>query len=347
MYDRELKVLLVGGFAEGALEKSYASAFTSSGCDVHCFNIRGAVRNNTRFGPVGHLFNTFVPVDAWIRKANRELVVKAQELLPDVLVVFGQSPVRAGALAQIRSSQEVKLLQVWPDTLVNLDSDLIPSLSLYDLVATYGESTISSFVMLGAKRVEWIPLGGDPEMHSAPNATDSVGDEYRADICFIGGWRPERERVMASILSCHSDRRVKIWGPDWGRRCSRNKEILRVWQGRALRGREFALAVASSKINLNVIDDTNFPCANMRFFEIPCAGGLQLCSPCPEMEPEFPHGETVYYFKDLEDLQKVIEFLVRNPAAGEKAAAAAHEKIINGHTYSHRVKDILNKLGLS
>ncbi len=347
MDDRKLKVLLVGGFADGALEKSYASAFTAVGSDAHCFNIPAAVRKHTRLGSVGHFFSTFVPIDPWIRKANREMVVMVKDILPDVLVVFSHGLVLAGALAQIRSSTNLKMAYMWPDTLVNLDSKMISSLPLYDLVATYGESTCPVFTLLGAKRAEWVPLGGDPEMHPVPDPTESLNEKYKTDICFIGGWRPERERAITAILSRHPDRSMKIWGPDWGRRCRGNKEILRVWQGRSLFGPEFSLAVASSKINLNIIDDTNFPCANMRFFEIPCAGGLQLCSPCPEMEKEFPHGEGVFYFKDLDDLPEVVGHLLHNPAVGRTAAAAAHEKVMNGHTYSHRVRYILNKLELS
>ena len=52
--------------------------------------------------------------------------------------------------------------------------------------------------------------------------------------------------------------------------------IRRAWQGRALRGADFAKAVSCSKLSLNIIDPTNYPAANMRFFEITTAGGLQV-----------------------------------------------------------------------
>ena len=116
---------------------------------------------------------------------------------------------------------------------------------------------------------------------------------------------------------------------------------MKAWQGRALRGAEFAKAVASSKINLNIIDQTNYPAANMRFFEIPCAGGLQLCSPCPEMEHEFKHAETLFYYRDEGELSNQIRRLLDDGDLRERVRPAAHKKVMEKHTYSHRAKQIL------
>jgi spore maturation protein CgeB len=135
---------------------------------------------------------------------------------------------------------------------------------------------------------------------------------------------------------------LKIWGPDWGRRCKNNLGIMNVWQGRALRGSEFAKAVASSKINLNIIDPTNYPAANMRFFEIPCAGGMQVCSPCPEMEQEFKNGETIFYYRSVSELSDQIRSLLDNSELRERVKHAAHRKVMEKHTYLHRVKQILD-----
>lgn len=109
-------------------------------------------------------------------------------------------------------------------------------------------------------------------------------------MTFIGGWRPEREAVLAGLAGLD----LKIWGPEWDRRCAGNAVVLKAWQGRPLVGTEFATAVAASKVNLNIIDPTNHPAANMRFFEIPVAGGLQVCSACPEMSGVFRDGEEIF-----------------------------------------------------
>lgn len=337
------KVMLVGYFGIGALECSFATAFKDTGCEVSCFDIQASMQVNCRLGRAGRLFNKFVPVGPWIRKANREMVLEARRFLPDVLVVFGQNPVQAGALAQIRAMMDVKTVYVWPDTLVYLSESMITVLPLYDLVATYSNSTVSLFERLGAPNVKWVPLAADTKMHGV--ADNSVNVDVIADVAFIGQWRPERERAVAAILNLLPDIDLKIWGPDWGRRCKGKSRILKCWQGRPLYAKEFATTVASSKINLNIIDDTNFPAANMRFFEIPCAGGLQLSSTCPEMEGTFIDGEGVFYYHSLEELPKLVNNLLQNNSQCKQVAQYAHDLVHREHTYLHRVQHIFDLLG--
>lgn len=338
------KVMLVGYFGTGALECSFKTAFEDLGCEVNSFDIASSVKANTRMGRAGHLFNTFVPIDAWIRKANRELVLEARRFCPDVLVAFGQNPVQAGALAQIRSMMELKTVFVWPDTLVNLSTSLISVLPLYDLVATYSNSTVPLFERLGARCVRWIPLAADNKMHGIVKDPGSTANSYITDVSFIGQWRPERERAISTILDGFPNLDIKIWGPDWGRRCKKKPRILKCWQGRPLYAQEFAITVASSKVNLNIIDDTTYPAANMRFFEIPCAGGLQVCSSCPEMEDLFKDGDTLFYYRNLEDLPILTNMLVNNDTLRNKVAQKAHEFVLREHTYGHRVQQILKVL---
>jgi hypothetical protein len=111
------RVLLVGRFAPTALERSYASAFDDLGCEVRNFDIAASINRYCRLGRLGRYFNTYVPVEPWVHKANRELIVIAREFRPSVLIVVGQNRVRAGALAQIRSMLPLQVVFIWPDSL--------------------------------------------------------------------------------------------------------------------------------------------------------------------------------------------------------------------------------------
>ncbi len=340
----KLRVLLVGSFSPGALECSYQNAFQALGWEVRTFDIVASIDHSCRFGKIGRVLNEFVPVEPWIRKANREMIVMAQEFQPVILIVFGQSKVRTGALAQLRSLAGVSIVFVWQDPLNNLSEHSIGSLPLYDLVATYSRDTAPQFERLGSRRVEWVPLGCDPCLHPAPGGSASAEATFGADISFIGYWRPERERVLRILLAEFPTLTIRIWGQGWDRHCRGKRDILHVWQGRSVIGNDFAFAVSSSKINLNIIDAGANSAANMRFFEIPCAGGLQVCSACPEMEAEFKHGETIFYFRELADLPDLVRSLLRDDALRQRVAKAAHEKVLGEHTYVHRAMRILDLL---
>ena len=339
------RVLLVGRFAPTALERSYASAFDDLGCEVRNFDIAASINRYCRLGRLGRYFNTYVPVEPWVHKADRELIVIAREFRPSVLIVVGQNRVRAGALAQIRSMLPLQVVFIWPDSLKELSEASIASLPLYDLVATYGRGTLAQFQRLGARRVEWVALAGDPHMASDVSLlSEGERNTFGADISFIGQWRPERGAAMQVVLDNFGDKSIKIWGPDWGRRARGQDTILKAWQGRSLYEKEYHHVLAASRISLNIIDDTNYPAANMRFFEIPMAGGVQVASPCPELEGEFKHGEAIFYYHSVDELVELLGLLLSNDSLRHQVADASHKLVVHQHTYQHRAQEILGML---
>ncbi len=341
MREHRVRLVLAGSWGPGALERVYATAFEKEGCEVLRFDLFSLEQRYVRLGAAGRFFNRFVPVEPWIRKANRQLVLDARSFRPDLVVVAGQNRVLAGALAQTLVQTKARAAYLWPDTLVNLNGERIDGLPLYDVVATYSRDSIPVFERLGARRTAWVPLAGDP---SSAKERELDGP-FAADVSFIGQWRSEREAALAALLEGLPQANVKIWGPDWGRRA---RGLVRAaWQGRPLFGEEFARAVASSRVNLNVIDDTNFPAANNRFFEIPCLGGLQLASACPEMEDEFRHGEEVCTYQEVGEIPGLVRNLLADEERRARIARAGSEKARNGHTWAHRVRQILDLVGLS
>ncbi len=312
------RILLVGKPDGVNLESSYERAFQSLGHHTEVFALQSAVCRYARFGRFGRTVQALVPIEQWRRKANRELVVAASEKRYDLIVVFGSAPVQVGALAQIRAGTNCALVWIWPDTLLNLEGSIIPCLQVFDILFTYSRASAPLLKKLSRSLVVWLPLAGDRSMHQALPLSEAEMAAYRTDISFIGGWRPERESALLRLI----DFDLKVWGPEWDRRCN-DPRLRAKWQRRALLGSEFAKAASVSRINLNIIDQTNFPAANMRFFELPIAGGLQISSPCPEMAEIFEDDVHLCYYQTLDDLpHRVKQLLDNEPGAGKSPRPA-------------------------
>lgn len=336
-------LLIVGSNSPHALESAYERAFHQLGWSVSYWDPAAVLQKVARGGRVGRFMVDFLTVDPWIRKVNREFVLKAIEEKPTLILTFTHRQIRAGALAQIRAAVDTALVNIWPDTLVNWGTHHTANLPMYDLVATYSQQSVAQLQRLGASNVAWIPLAGDPDYHRpAAACTPEEAKQLGADITFIGGWRPEREAVLTQLAQS-SRYTVKIWGPEWGRRCKGNEIITSAWQGRPLFGHELATSVANSRINLNIIDPTNYPAANMRFFELAVIGGLQVCSPCPEMEDTFRHGEHVLYYRDTAELEAVVSSLLADENHRQQVASAGQRLCLAAHTYTHRASAILQR----
>src|SRR5262249_59358409 len=116
-----------------------------------------------------------------------------------LVTVVGSCPVSAGALAQIKASLEVTLVHIWPDTLVNLDSSLIECLPLYDLECVYSQSAVKPIQKLGATRPVWVPLAGDPSIHSVPQCTESEAVVYCGGGTFFRGRGTGKGSVFLAV----------------------------------------------------------------------------------------------------------------------------------------------------
>jgi spore maturation protein CgeB len=334
--------LIVGTFASwpGALETSIERATADIGWRVSRFDLHAEVQRHARFGHLGRRLNEFLAVEEWAVKGNRELVRTALRSQPDVLIVVGQAPIHPGALAQLRASTSTRLVLLWPDTLINLHRTHLDCLPLFHLVASYSHAAVPVFTRLGCERVEWVPLGADPVMHQPHRLTGRELAEYSCDISFVGNWRPERERLLTALSDLNVT--IKVWGgPAW-KACEQRVPALKgTWQGRPIYEQEFAKAVSASRISVNRIDETNYPAANMRFFEVPAAGGLQLASACPEMANAMIDQQHVVYFKDEDDARRLAAWLLKDEDRRAGIASMGHREVLKHHTYAHRMTRLL------
>jgi spore maturation protein CgeB len=341
------RVLCVGVGLVHQLPATYARAFEELGWQVSTFDLDEVVRRYARLGRLGARFNDFVPVEPWVRKANRELLVQILASKPDLVLVVGHASVRVGMLAQVAAScPETRFALVWPDTLLNLERAELECLPLYDLVACYGRDSVVPFEKLGARRVEWIPLAGDPKLHRSDVLDEPTRARWRSEVLFIGGHRPERERSILAMLDAGLD--VTVWGGELWRRNARAPDRLpSYWKGRELHGRELANASTCAKVCINLIDPTNFPAANMRFFENFLFDVATVNTACPEMAETFRDGEHTLYASDDASLIAAVKRLLFDAALRTRLAGAGKELLLAEHTYAHRAGSIVAAVGLA
>ncbi|MBP6302544.1 MAG: glycosyltransferase [Bacteroidia bacterium] len=333
-----MKVLLAGSFNTYTLETSYKNAFTNEGHEVKVFDLPSATSKYIKFGKIGQLINSFLPVEAWIRKVNRDFVITAKEYQPDIVVTFANAELLPSSIMFLKSILPAKFVLIWPDTVFNLKSHILQSAPLYDYVASYSSTCVKVFNDYGFKKVKWIPLAADPNLHYSKH--DDSTKKY--DLTFVGGWRPEREKIMSYIVENFEGIKIGIWGPYWDR--SSDKNLLKYSNSNALYGKDFTSVIQQSTISMNIIDDTNYPAANMRFFEVPVAAGLEICSSCPEMESTYKNREHMLYYSNEDELKQAIDFALSNKKICIDIIKNAHELTLSKHTYQHRVKEIVSDL---
>lgn len=327
-----MNVSIIGNGQTHTLESSYGRAFERLGAAVRVFDVDAHQRPYVRFGRLGQLVHRFVPIDAWQRKLNRDLALAIRSFRPDLALVFGNAPVLLSTLAYVKSLMDTRFVLVWPDPLTNLGTHVQQVACLYDGVATFSRASVPVLERMGFQNVNWVPLAADPDLHRV----DTIPAKFTYDLAFIGALRPEREQILTDIARHFPRLNLRIWGTDWQR--SRSRILRPSVDARPLRGGAYAQAINRSRINLNVIDPTGFPAANMRFFEIPIAHGLQLSSPCPEGAETHIDGQHGLSYADADSLRHQIEWAMTHDANAIRREGFRHT--LAHHTYAQRAGQI-------
>ncbi|MCC6287123.1 MAG: glycosyltransferase [Chitinophagaceae bacterium] len=330
------KILFLGASGKGALELSYLNAAKELGIEFKIFDPAKEEIKYIKGGSIGKKLHAFLPVEQWIRKMNREIILLVKKFNPGLVLLFTNTRVLPGTLACIRTmNPKVKIAWLWPDTPLNLEKHNFLNAPFVDMTCTYSSATLPVFERAGFPNIHWVPLAGDFQMHGI----DNINETFDVDISFVGGWRPERERVMNIICEHFKNANIEIYGPYWKRDC-KHAAVRSKIKGEGLYEKQLADFFNRSRINVNVIDDTNYPAANMRFFEVFTAGGLQLASACPEQENIFRHREHIVYFKSEEDIIPEIEWILSHKEECNQIRSKSHNLLKKDHTYTQRLKYI-------
>jgi hypothetical protein len=135
------------------------------------------------------------------------------------------------------------------------------------LLVSY-KGTYQELINQGFKNVHYFPFGYSKTFHQVGEITTEERRRYTCQVSFVGTHYPERAEII-HYLNQHLSEPVQVWG--------------RGWQGSGIKSKgrlslqESLKVYACSKISLNIhhhLTDNGF---NMKFYEIPAAGGFQIC----------------------------------------------------------------------
>lgn len=163
------------------------------------------------------------------------------------------------------------------------------------------------------KKVEWIPLACDPEIHK------KLDIDKKYDVGFVGsygGKNSEREKLLLEIKNKFPNSFIG-----------------------AAPYTQMSEIYSASKIGINcsLNDDVN-----MRIFEILSCGAMLITSRIKQngLEELFEEGRHFKAYETAEELTALIEYYLKHDEEREKIALAGYEEAINKHTYKNRLKKI-------
>jgi spore maturation protein CgeB len=276
-------------------------------------------------------------LDVWL--LQKSLIRRIMDWQPDVAFFPLGSSVWRSTLAQLKQ-KGVKLVQ-WcglpASTMLERDRINLPYFDLIFQPANLADGLRAA----GATgRIEYIPIGIDPEVHHPVPLTAEEQQRYGADVCFIGGLSGRFHAARRAMVeyAIENGVNIKVWGGY--REHFVGSPILRVWQGQ-IWGEEQVKALCAAKIGLNFHVDHHAGeldrGLNLRAFELAACGVFQLLQRVPSVGEFFEEGKEIVCFETKEEMLDKIRYYLAHESERRQIAEAARKRVLREHTWAHRI----------
>lgn len=323
-----MKVLVVGkaGSIVHWLENT-ADGFCALGVQVHTFSTTGSgwvERLSTRWL---HLSSP----DVWARVIADRLRQAIDVYRPDLVVLVGAFHLPITVYHRLAGMGHRPLLAGWVGD--RFSEDMRSRAQVLDMVFYTDSAFLAEAARFGfPDNGAWLPLAVNERLFKT---TDRPRTQ---DVVFVANRTPWREEVVRGL-----NRPIAVYGRGW--RCLRDTQH-RVSPRRYPMARLPAL-YAGARAVLNVRNEGNvLGGLNQRSFEPLACGTPVLNDDLPDLMRCFEPGVEVLVWRDSAELNELHRRVIEDPTFAARIGAAGRRRVLAEHTYRHRLKAMLEALGL-
>jgi hypothetical protein len=268
---------------------------------------------------------------------NRRLKEAVRASSPQVLWLDKALAVKARLLRELKALFPRMLIVGYsPDDMArrhNQSREFLKGLRHYDLYFSTKSYNVAELKALGARQVVFVPSAYDPYVHRPQAVPPRERLRLGGPVGFIGDY--EAPRAQALLYLATGGIKVRVWGPNWLRKCRLRHPNLRL-EGRPLWGQEYAQAIASFDINLCFLKRSNRDLHTTRSMEIPASGGFMLAERSPEHLAFFQEGTEAEFFDSHQEMLQKVRYYLRHPQQRAQVARAGRLRCIRGGYSNHR-----------
>jgi spore maturation protein CgeB len=294
-----MKILLVGSSKPWSIERYFVKYLRQLGAEVVLYGSGDIVFDFHTKNLVNKvLFHS--KLKTMYPEVNRGLLIEARRISPDVIWVFKGMEIYPETLRQL-GREGFMLANFNPDhpfIFVGRGSgnkNVTDSVGCYDLHFCYQRQLQHDIKSRYNIETCFLPFAyeKDDVIYADPSDIKEVNK-----VCFQANPDPYRVE-MISLFSC-AGIAVDVFGHGWQK--TRIGKMKGVTAHPLANRSDFWQMNQSYRVQLNLFRKHNFGSHNMRTFEIPVVGGIQLTPFSEEQAEFFKEGEEVFFFRSNEDL---------------------------------------------
>jgi spore maturation protein CgeB len=264
-----------------------------------------------------------------LRSRLRKAIAAAQA---DFVLAIGAEALDAQTVNELAAVTSIPWINWFPDDLRTIEG-VLERAPAYQHVFAAGSDVADRLSAALHRTVQVIPLAADPSVYRPLRSRD----QYRANVVFAGSATPRREELLAGLVEFG----LALWGPGWRRTSLRD-----YCRGEVPNTETYVRAYGGASVAVNIhhtCGDGPGPEAsvNQRVFELAAIGVPQVVDRRTDLDRYFEAGTHVLVFDDAGELKRLVRAALQDFAASEAVGVAARKQVLAGHTYMHRMKDLL------
>jgi spore maturation protein CgeB len=345
----QLTIALVGPIYGGSLPiaRYVKRALETLGHNVHWIDHSVHASSYDMMGTLKDARNRQLMQSRMAEVLSQWTLASLAESPPDLVLSLAQAPLTLPVLEHLRKKkfltamwfvENYRHLTYW--------QHMAPG---YDFWFVFQQGPcLEAFRKAGARQVSYLPMAADPEVHGRVALSEEERAIYGSDVSFVGAGYANRRRLFPLLL--RQPWSFKLWGNEWDG--ADNLQSVLQLNGARIDTATCVKVFNATTINLNLHSatsdglDPSADFVNPRTFELAACGAFQLVDH-RSLLAEFFTSQEIVSFGLFDEVPRLIQRWLADPTARHAMASAAQTRVLNSHTYVHRMKDLLAQIGLS
>jgi hypothetical protein len=284
-----------------------------------------------------------------ITRVNRAACENARMMNPDIILVYGRSPIWPSTIKRLSKAAWITSYQ--NDDLFGSNGRrpfnryARASLRHFHSHHVYEEEHVDDYTARGVKAVKVLRSYYLPWRDYPPRLSADDLQSYGHDVVFAGHSEPDK-RIHHVMMLIEAGFNLRIYGDlKYWRRHLPSAAFRKVSPVHPVFGVEYRKVLAASRICLCFFSQSNRNRYTRRVFEIPAVGGFLLCQRTDAMQELYREGAEAEFFQTSEELSDKARFYLAHEEARSRIAEAGHHRCLSsGYDIYTRIKQWLADL---
>jgi len=331
------KVLIIGPRFYG-YNQSISRAFTNLGYNTAVLDYLPGETGSFKERVAYHISrNKKVFFEKQVSKFNQTILSLASNFEPDLVFIIQGNQVHKETLEKLPRVKKI----LWMMDSIFRAEGAFRIRHYVDAIFSFEKTDVEKLWDAEKIRAKFLPLALDETIYFPLVKRKDI------DILFVGALYEQRINMLSAIKKQFPNSKIKVYGRYYSPLRKPFYHLFRndkdVFLNKNISPEEVNDLYNRSRICLNIHHTQSKYGVNQRFFEITGSKNFQLVDENAFITDYFSQDE-IMTFHSLPDLFSKIENLLFGKLETEHISESGYKKIIEGHTFTHRIKEVVAEL---